>query len=184
MGRLDPTVYDPAMHTYALMPSAGTQVGKGVHMVQAFWLDPTSTETTVSIGNDSTALMYDVDLLSMLPVSIPAGQNNITVDWSEMETNALGREFKPRSIYEVMITHYTQTPEELEGQFLDLEIIADNMYRGDVLAGNDLAFTDIVDEAGNPFPGITNSGTWVLSLICGTCGNPAPWYLTRLEACQ
>ena len=38
-------------------------------------------------------------------------------------------------------------------------------------------------EAGQAFPGIDATGTWLLGLECGNCGIPAPWYLTVLKAC-
>jgi hypothetical protein len=184
MTRLDPTQFDPAQYTYTVMPSEGTFLGRGVKAVQAFRLDPASANTRVDITEQSTALTYAVDLQSLTPIKFPAGTNAVTVDWSDMETNALGRPFVERSIYEVMVAHYAMTPAELEAQFLDLELIADQMWRGDVPAGDDLSLTELVDANGQPFTGIDGTGTWVLALICGTCGNPAPWYLTRLETCQ
>jgi hypothetical protein len=44
-----------------------------------------------------------------------------------------------------------------------------------------LDFTTLVDDAGNSFPGIDSTGTWLVALICTNCRNPAPYYLTILK---
>ncbi len=184
MPRLDPEQYDPATHTYALMAQTGGVLGQGVKMVQAFHMDPESTNTEVNITPESTALTYSVSLTDLMPVSVPSATTNILVDWSDMETTALGLDWKIRSIQEVMVAKYTQSPEELEGDFLDLELIADEMYRGEVEAGDEFVLSGLVEETtGAPFTGVTADGTWVLALVCSRCGNPAPWYLTRLQTC-
>jgi hypothetical protein len=184
MPRLDPEQYDPATHTYALMAQTGGVLGQGVKMVQAFHMDPTSTNTEVNITPESTGLTYEVNMTDLMPVSIPSASTNILVEWSDMETTALGLDWKIRSIQEVMVAKYTQSPEELEGEFLDLELIADEMYRGEVVAGDEFVLSDLAEETtGAPFTGVTADGTWVLALVCTRCGNPAPWYLTRLQPC-
>jgi hypothetical protein len=153
-------------------------------MVQAFQLDDTSTTTNVSITSDSASISFDTDLSSLTPVGVPSGRSDITIDWFDMETNAMGRPWAVRSIYEVLVAHYSITPAEIETQFLDLESLADGLWRGEVVAGDALALSALSDESGNAFPGIDDTGTWILALICGPCGNPAPWYLTRLESCD
>ena len=37
---------------------------------------------------------------------------------------------------------------------------------------------------GKAFTGISTSGTWIVALRCGSCRNPAPWYLTVLKPCS
>jgi hypothetical protein len=182
--RLDPEQYPPQEYMYTVMPMSGTVVGQGVHMVHAFYLDPASDNTLINFTQESSQLSYEVDLQTLTPVNIPAGEVNINVDWSDMTVNGLGREFRQRSIDEVLVAHYTQEVPELEDRFLDLELIADGMWRGQVPAGDDLTLTELVDENGGAFTGIDGNGTWVLALFCRTCGNPAPWFLTRLQTCQ
>ncbi len=183
LARLDPTEYDPAIHTYTVMVNQGYELGAGVKMVQAFSLDPDSTNTEVVITPDSATLSYTADMTTLAPVQIPAGTANILVNWEEIATNALGREFEERSIEEVMVAKYSLSPAELQTQFLDLEIIADEMYRGPVVAGEELVLSDLSDANGMPFTGITADGTWIVALVCGYCGNPAPWYITLVQAC-
>jgi hypothetical protein len=184
LDRVDPAQFPPSMHSYTVMPSEGGTPGEGAKMVHAFVLDDASTNTDIVMTNDSTKLMYMADLTSLTPTHVPAGANNILVDWSDMMVNALGRDFIGTNIFEVLVAKYTQTPAELEQNFLQIETIADEMYRGDVLAGRELPLTELAREDGTPFAGITADGTWILALICGVCGNPAPWYITILEPCQ
>lgn len=184
MGRFDPMEWDPATHSYTVLVQEGGELGKGVRMVHAFQLDPASTTTELAITPQSASLSYDTSLRELTPVSMPVGVNNVLVDWSEMTMNAFGRPFLPRSVDEVLVAKYTQTPEQLEGEFLDLELIADEMYRGAVAAGSTQALTGLAKEDGTPFAGISNDGTWILALMCSSCANPAPWYLTLLTPCQ
>lgn len=194
MARLDPMNINPAMHTYTVMPAEGTYIGQGVRMVAAFRLDPNSTNQTVTITPQSTQLTeLTVTLPEVAPeiasVLVPAGQANIVVDWQDMidrkALNALGRLWADRSVDQVMVAYYTQTPAELAQQFLKLEEIHQGMWRGDVVAGASLSLSQLKDANGQPFTGINAGmpGTWVLALLCSTCANPAPWYLTILKPC-
>ena len=181
---LDPARYDPATHTFAVLVQDSTDPAKGVRMVQALRLDPDSFTTEVVINNDSATLGYTTDLTAVVPVAVPPSTPDITVDWADMEVNGLAGPWEARSIDEVMIGHYSLTPAELTSQFLDLELVADALYRGPVPAGDALNVSTLMDEAGQTFPGIDDTGTWVLALNCGDCTNPAPWFLTILVPCN
>jgi hypothetical protein len=184
MARLDPTIFDPATTSYTVTPAKGTVLTEGAQMVAAIQLDPASTNQTVVVDSTSTTLSYAADLQTLTQLALPAGRSDITMDWSMMMTNAMGRTFKKRSINEVLIAQYlTLTPADLEARFLDLELIADKMYRGEVAAGDKLSLTGLTDTAGAPFTGIDANGTWIIALICGSCANPAPWFLSTLARC-
>ena len=99
--------------------------------------------------------------------------------------NALGDDFIPSVIAEVVVAHYDESVAELERQFLDLELIAEGIWRYDVPAETSVELSSLRDEAGQPFPGIDGNGTWLVALMCGDfCRNPAPWYLTVLVPCS
>lgn len=185
---LDPTVFAPETHTYAVLIQDSTEPAHGVRMVQALQLDPNSLTTEIVIKNDSSGLTYATDLTQVVPVQLPAATANITADWKAAETgmNGLGNLWEERSVDEVMIGHYSLTPEQLNAQFLGLDNIADQMYRGPVLAGSKLNLNTLVEEtSGAAFPGIDGEGTWILALNCKEkCTNPAPWFLTILKPCQ
>ena len=153
-------------------------------MLQAFNLDASSTVTNVTLTNDSTKLTYTANLHNLTITGVPGGTPALTLDWSQMKTNALGAEFKEGYITSAVVGHYTQTPAELEANFLDLDRIAIATYRADIPAGSVLDFTTLRDEHGAAFPGIDDSGTWLVGLICGNCRNPAPWYMTILKTCS
>lgn len=179
---LDPSKIDPATHAYTAMASSAKDPGKQTRMIQAFRPDPAATNTVVTLRPDSAELDYEVDLTSLTPVEVPAGDPNLTIDWSQIAKNALGGDFDPTAIYEVMVGKFSQSVEELETRFLDLDLIAaeSDLYRGDVTSGSSFSLAETETESGAGFPGIDDSGTWLLGLICGDCTNPAPWYLTVL----
>ena len=180
----DVTLYPPATSTFIIAVQTGLDLGRGIRMLQAFDLDASSTNTNVTLTNDSTKLTYVANLHNLTMTGVPGGTPALTLDWSQMKTNAMGAEFKEGYITSAVVGHYTQTPAELEASFLDLDRIATATYRADVLAGSVLDFTTLRDENGAAFPGIDDNGTWLVGLICGNCRNPAPWYMTILKTCS
>ncbi len=179
----DPEVFAPEETTYTLLATTGEVLGEGVRMIHAFKLDPTSDNLRVEMTNDSTRLDYTVDLQSLTPTQLPLATPGIVVSWKDMTTNALGNEFTPTSILEVRVSRYTQTPAELEQQFLDLEQIAADSYSAEIRAGTSVDLSTLTNEAGQSFAGIDANGTWILALVCGGCRNPAPWYMSTLVPC-
>jgi hypothetical protein len=181
LGYLNIEDYDPALHTYTIMAVTGTTAGEGTRMIQGFQLDPTSTNTQVSMTSDSTGLDYTVDIDGAAPTPVPAATPGITIDWDDMTVTSLGTEFFPNNITEALVAKYPMTVAELEANFLDLELIAEQMYRGEVTSGTSFDLSMTTDAAGNAFPGADATGTWVVALFCGGCANPAPWYLSVLQ---
>jgi hypothetical protein len=180
----DAALYTPANSTFVVGVQAGTDLGRDIRMLQAFNLDASSTVTSVALTDDSTKLTYTANMRSLTMTGVPGGTPALTLDWSQMQTNALGAEFKAGYVTSAVVGHYTQTPAELEASFLDLDRIAVATYRADIPSGSVLDFTMLQDGSGGGFPGIDDSGTWLLGLICGNCRNPAPWYMTILKTCS
>lgn len=191
---LDPGEFPPEQNTFAVLVQDVTAAARGVRMVQAVTIDPTSVNSLVEITNDSSELTYDTDLMAVVPVQVPLGNANITADWTDLQQdptknipgalNALGGPWLKASVDEVMVGHYSLTPAELTQQFLGLENIATELYRGPVAAGAKLNLSTLVEEqSGAPFTGIDGTGTWILALNCSDCTNPAPWFLTILQSC-
>lgn len=180
---LDPEVYDPETHSYTVMAVTGTTAGEGTRMMKSFRLDPASENTEVVIDSDSTSLEYSVDLTSLTATQIPPNEAEIAVDWADMTVNAMGHEFTPTSIDEVLVARYSLTPEEMEAEFLSLDRIADEIWRGSVPSGTSTVLSSLKNDAGEPFSGIDDTGTWIVALVCGGCANPAPWYLSILKPC-
>jgi len=180
----DATLYPPSTTTFIVGVQSGTELGQNIRMLQAFELDAASTVTNVALTDTSTKLAYTANLRDLTITGVPGGTPALTLDWSQMTTNALGAEFKENYVTRAVVGHYTQTPAELETKFLDLDRIAAATYRANIDAGSTLDFTTLKDEAGASFPGIDASGTWLVGLFCGNCRNPAPWYMTILKPCS
>ncbi len=180
----DANLYTAANSTFLVGVQAGTDLGRDLRMLQAFHVDAASTVTDIALTNTSTKLTYSANLHSLTIMGVPAGTAALTLDWSQMKTNALGHEFKEGYVTSAIVGHYTQTPAELEAKFLDLDRIATATYRADVPSGSVLDFTALKDANGAAFPGIDDQGTWLVGLTCGNCRNPAPWYMTILETCS
>jgi hypothetical protein len=184
---LDAATWTTANSTFAIVAETGPNLGTNIRMLQSFALDDNSTNTTVTMTNTSTTLTYDANLHSLHPTGVPAGTAALTLDWSQIQTNALGNNFgntagsPTTSITSAIVGHYTQSLSELESQFLDLQTIAQDLYTAKTPYGSTLDFTTLADSAGNPFTGVTSDGTWLVGLICGACQNPAPWYMTVLK---
>jgi hypothetical protein len=179
----DPTMFPPAQYSFLAVAATGTTIGQGFRMLQSFNLDPTTASTTIALNNTSTQLTYQVNLHALTITGVPGGTAALTLDSAQMTTNALGAPFPQGYITSAVVGHYTETPAQLESKFLDLDRIATNYYRADIPSGTVLDFRTLRDSAGNNFPGVDASGTWVVGLICGNCRNPAPWYLTILKPC-
>ncbi len=143
--------------------------------------------TTVKLTNDSTKLTYTADLHSLTVTEVTGGTAALKLDWSQMEMgkkNALGAEFKQGYVQRAVVGHYTETPAQLEGKFLDLDRIATSYFRAEITTGSELDFTMLTGDNGAAFSGIDGTGTWLVGLICGQCRNPAPWYMTVLKPCS
>lgn len=180
----DASLYTPANSTFLVGVQTGTDIGRQLRMLQAFNLDATSSVTGVTLTDDSTKLAYTANLHSLQVTGVPGGTPALMLDWSQMKTNALGAEFKNGYVTSAIVGHYTQTPVQLESQFLDLDRIGIATYRADIPFGSVLDFSMLKDENGASFPGIDENGTWLVGLFCGNCRNPAPWYLTILKPCS
>ncbi len=178
---LDASVYTPSSATFLIAAQTGANLGANIRMLQAFQLDPASTNTTVNLTNSSTTLAYSANFHRLHPTGVPASTAAMTLDWGKMKTTALGTTFSPTQITSVIVGHYSQTPAELEAQFADLRTIATHLYSANIYSGVVLDFTMLADTTGNPFPGIDSTGTWLVALFCDNCRNPAPLYLTILE---
>jgi len=166
--------------TWLWMFTTGTEVTQGARMFH--FMEPLDSETNNSVTIESGCDVLDaqVDLKTLNPAQI-ATTGPWTVDWSNLTLDGRGSELTLSQIDGVMLGHYTdKTIEELEGQVLDLEYIADTLWTSDVKSGTTIALTDLESETGN-FSELSADGVWILALTCSSCSNPAPLFLTLLE---
>ena len=187
---MDTSEYPVSEYSYVVMLAAGELFGGGTKMISFF--DPASEEsnTEVRLHNKSTTLTFKADLTSLKRIAVPPANPNIVLDWSDIDSllkNALGGDFIPNRITDVMVAHYrTKSPEDLEREFLGLDNMADEVWSIFLSAGQSVNLGRLNTEAdysGTFFPGIDDTGTWIVALKCGTCNNPAPWFLSILQSC-
>jgi len=166
--------------TWLWMFTTGTEVTQGARMFH--FMEPLDAETnnTVTVESGCGVLDAQVDLQTLTSAQI-ATEGPWTVDWSNLTLDGRGSELTLSSIDGVMLGHYTgQTIEEMEGQVLDLEYIADTLWTADVKSGTSIALTELESETGK-FSALSADGIWILALTCSSCSNPAPLFLTLLE---
>jgi hypothetical protein len=169
--------------TFMLYLQKGYTVGTGVMMSQFFEPRVDSSETTVRFSDESTILDFEVDLRSADPLVVQSGAE-VFVDWSAVSTDGLGTEFDSNAVDQLMIARYEDlTLEDLEGQFLDIELLADEIWTMDLGGESTVDLSDATGDSGS-FGGLDDSSTWLLALRCSTCANPAPLYLTVMNKCE
>jgi hypothetical protein len=94
----------------------------------------------------------------------------------------MGADWIPTYITDVTIARYGgYAIADLQRQFLVLRDLASEQYDVRLTAGQEVALSRLADAAGNRFSGIDGDGIWLLSLSCGSCRNPAPWFLSVLR---
>jgi hypothetical protein len=185
MKYFDADFYPPANYTFALAGATGIEVGQGIRVIQTFQLDPTSSNTQVKITDASTKLDWTANLHDLTPTGIPKAQSAVTLDWGDMTKTGLGTVFDPTQITRTILGHYAEGSGQLEKDFLNIELIATDLYETKVESGTSVDFSTMTQKRdGKTFPGIDDTGTWLVALQCGVCRNPSPWYLSILKPCQ
>lgn len=180
---LDPVAYPPNMTTYMVAVATGVTAGAGFRMIQTFQLDSGSSNTKVNIKNDSTQLTCSVSLRNLTITGVPGNTPSLKLDYTQLMKSVHGKNWDVSPITSAVVGHYTETPEELEKKFLDLDLIATSYYSMDISDPGTVDFTALRDKNNGSFTGVTNDGTWLVGLICGNCRNPAPLYMTILKPC-
>jgi hypothetical protein len=176
--------YPPQYTTYTLMAASGNVVDQGVRMIQSFLLDSGTSNTDVKMTDTSTHLTYSANMHSATPTGVPLGTGDITLDWTTMDTTALGTPFDPTSVTYALVGHYSEKVLDLEKKFLDIQLIATELFEATISVGTSIKLSELTKDGSKSFSGITSEGTWVVALQCGACRNPAPWYLSVLRQCN
>ena len=94
------------------------------------------------------------------------------MDWSDIA---------PPGITRVMLGFYEGvTTADLEAEVLDLMLIATKKWEMAIDSRASVALNDLKDESGASFEGFKGNGSWIFTLLCEQCRNPAPPFLTVL----
>ncbi len=81
-----------------------------------------------------------------------------------------------------MLARYSLTIEEMEQQYLDLELVAEEQYTAEIGGKGDFELTGGVDASGAAFTGFEGEGIWLLGLFSTYSSYPAPFFLGVVEA--
>lgn len=166
---------------YLIVVTSGTRPGVGARMMTFIHPSETSDVQSVSITADCDVLDFKADLTSLMPVKVPM-RLPLEVDWSDINRNGQGGTVSFGGIDSVKLGFYEgMTPALLEAEVLDLFLIADKMWELELNGGYSADLAQAVDEDGNAFAGFEGEGTWVFTLTCSTCQNPAPQFVTIFE---
>ncbi|HJN77718.1 MAG TPA: hypothetical protein QGF58_27605 [Myxococcota bacterium] len=162
--------------SWLVVVQSGTTPGVGSRMLK--FLSPVSESDVTEIAIENTDTVLDFSVAIDGSMSFPSGTNEVRVDWSGLTVDGLQNDFDHGGIDRIMISHYAElSAADLEQQFLDLELVADDLYDAELNGVTSLMLSEL-----EGFEGIDGAGTWVLALRCSTCTHPAPPYLTVLEA--
>ncbi len=173
--------YTEAGGTYLLLLGSGTEAGLGTRVLTFLAPSESSENTQVDIEDGCGVLDFEADLSSLSTVSVEPEGESWVVDWGDLTTNGLGNVLSLSNIDQLFLAHYPDLGvADLEEQFLDIELVASELWRLD-LSGTFSA--DLAEAQGDSgaFGGFSSEGSWVLALMCTTCSNPAPLFLTLLD---
>ena len=154
--------------------SVYTEGMAGVRMSSFIAPSNTSENSFVPVTNESSQIDFQVDLDAgnRLPL------DTTELDWAELEVPTDCGVFPINKFDGLMIGRYdNKTLEDLEGDFLKVDQLADELWTADIEGRSSLALAEATNADGEPFSGFDTSSIWLVALRCFTCNNPAPPYL-------
>jgi len=171
--------YTEGSGTWMVLLASGTTPGVGSRIIHFIEPKSSSTNTEVNLPDGCGMLDFEANLVDQesAPISI---EGPWVLDWSELTVDGRGNEFSHSSVDGIMVGRYADlTPADVESQFLDLEIMADELWTLELTGGSTANLADLTGDT--PFTDFSGEGTWILALRCSLCSNPAPLFLTVLD---
>jgi hypothetical protein len=98
-----------------------------------------------------------------------------------MENDVFGQPFDNLVADTLVILNYPGTVEDVENDFLLVDYHADAQYTLDVYGAESAQLEEAVTPEGDPFPGFTSEGTWLIGLINSKSLSPLPLVMTVVE---
>lgn len=174
--------FDVGSGTWLMTFTTGSTVGVGSRMLA--FLSPTAGETATqaTVTDGCGVLEVDVSLSKATPISLTAS-GPWALDWSGLAHDAQGLDFNSLAVTDLMVAYYADlSPADLESNFLDLELLATDLWTASHPSGTSTDLSALTNAAdGSAFPGFQADGTWLFALRCSTCPNPAPLFLTVVQ---
>lgn len=167
--------------TYMLVLTTGTTPGIGARMIVFLAPSAGSDVTHVDIPDGCGVLDFQVDLQSLTSPRLRA-EGPWELHWDGLTVDGQGEAIVPEDVDGIMLGYYEgMTLPDLQDRFLDLELIATELYTLEHAGGTEADLAEAVDADGAAFGGFHGDGIWVLALRCSACYNPAPIFLTVLD---
>lgn len=144
-----------------------------------------STNHMFFLDSDSATLDFAADLQSLAGFALEEEQGSYVADWSGLDTHANGSDIDLPDLDQLMVARYDgRTLDDLEASFIDIELIADELYTADVYGVADYTadLSLATNAEGVAFSGFGADSLWLVALRCTTvCANPAPPFLTVVQ---
>ncbi|MDP2307269.1 MAG: hypothetical protein Q8P18_14680 [Pseudomonadota bacterium] len=144
-----------------------------------------STNHTFLLDSASATLDFQADLQSLTGFTLAEEHAPYVANWSALDTHAGGGDLDLTDLDQLMIARYDgRTLDDLEANFIDIELIADEMYTADVydVADYTADLSMATNADGVAFSGFGADSLWLVALRCTTvCTNPAPPFLTVVQ---
>jgi hypothetical protein len=141
--------------------------------------DHLSANRDVVIDAAATSYTVTMDLHTPAPLVAPPGDPHLALDFGALSLEPING-YSP--VDEVRLLHFPGTVTDAEFVPLQIEAQSTEVYR----VGTDFA-TEVADlgvaadDLGNPFPGFTPDGTWLLALERGNGFLPLPLGMAVVE---
>jgi hypothetical protein len=171
--------YSEGSGTWMLLLASGTTPGVGTRIIHFVEPLASSDNTEVSFPDGCGMLDFEADLVSKQTTPI-SKEGPWVLDWGDLTMDGRGNEFSHSSVDGIMVGYYADlSAEDLQSQFLDLELLADGLWKIELTGGStaDLALLSGETE----FVDFSAEGTWIVALRCSLCSNPAPLFLSVLS---
>jgi hypothetical protein len=125
----------------------------------------------VAIDSASSTLDATVDVEAVVPIVVEP-RPDLILDWSGLTRDGLGNPVDLRRVDTLALARYDLDLEQLPTVLFDLDRAAAARWTAPVAGRTSLSLAAL--EGTGAFTGVSAEGTWLLTLICSTCTNPAP----------
>jgi hypothetical protein len=165
---------------YLMTVSQSITPGVGSRMIVLLTPSESSDVTSIDVPNGCGVLDFSADLSSGDSKNVCPG-GDTKVDWSNVDTNGLGNPLTPSAVDQLVLAHYADlTTGELEENFFDLELLADERWTLDLVGDTNANLKDAETAGGDKFEDFESDGLYLLALNLTSSPNPAPKFLTVL----
>jgi hypothetical protein len=178
LGYFDAVALPPEANSYFVEVSTGTAVGFGVQAFTVFSLDETSSNTALTLADDTVRITKRTSPPNARDPAVPAGVAGITLDFSQLQQDAEGHAITWQNITKAEVV-MTSTDIRAGTRSAVLDASRDHVWRA-ALNADSVDLGTLTDDAGNGFTGIDKEHGWLLALYEDSL-LPVPAYLVELN---